>query len=61
MTIEQQIAELQERQTAASLECIHFMSVENTDMKKYLAALKVHVEATKVINRLKKMLDEAQS
>lgn len=58
MTIEQQIAELKERQTAASLECIHYMDKDNPQTKKYLAALKVHVEATKEINRLKKMLNE---
>ena len=55
------INELQDQATAASRECIHYMGVETADMKKYLAALKIHVEATKEINRLKKMLDEAQS
>jgi len=58
MTIEQQIAELQEQQTAASLECIHYMDKDNPQTKKYLSALKIHVETTKEINRLKNMLNE---
>jgi len=53
-----QITELQERATAASLECIHFMDKDNPQTKKYIAALKVHVETTKEINRLKQMLNE---
>lgn len=58
MTIEQQIAELRERQTAASLACIKYMDKDAPQTKKYLASLKEHTKATKEINRLKKMLDE---
>lgn len=53
-----QITELQERATAASLDCIHFMDKDNPQTKKYLAALKIHVETTKEINRLQTLLKE---
>ncbi|SDZ81962.1 hypothetical protein SAMN05192529_102125 [Arachidicoccus rhizosphaerae] len=56
--IKAQILELQDKATAASRECIHYMSVDHQDNKKYLAALREHTEATKEINKLKSLLKE---
>ena len=56
--IQQKITALQDQATAASLECIHYMSVDHQDNKKYLEALKRHTAATREINELKELLKQ---
>mgnify|MGYP001550004977 CR=1 FL=1 len=56
-----QITALQEIASAASRACIHYMSPETGNTAKYLEALREHTKATSEINKLKKMLNEAES
>lgn len=56
-----QIVYLQDVASAASRACIHYMSPETGNTSKYLEALREHTKATSEINKLKKMLNEAES
>lgn len=52
---------LQDKATAASRACIRYMDKDNPQTKKYLESLREHTEATKEINRLKKIFNEAET